>query len=140
MDLKRSLLALTILLLGCSSATEPGWLRVVGTIEAYGDDPRISLTQEGRTVSISVFTMGRLGCFEGGETEVTVEGLQATVTPFDYHAPPNTHCPHRGETLEHEAILEFETSGVTRITVHGLSKKDDPRGEPMTVELSVTLD
>ncbi len=147
--MRRTCMVLTMLLLGCNSPTqshlnsalEPAAgdrVRVLGTI-VFGKESEITLLPQGRTVSVSISTFGP-GCYRKGETEVSVQGLEAVVTPYNYAPPPGSPCTRDLRTFAHTATLPFQGSGTARIRVHGLSTATNPYGDPITIERSVRLE
>jgi len=110
-----------IALTGCTGATGPDRLRVLGEIKGYNSgDPQILIVlQEGRRVDVSVTTYGG-GCHSQGETEVDIQGLTVTVTPYDYTALPGTGCTRQLVAFTHRAFVQFRNSGTARVRVRGL--------------------
>lgn len=115
-------------------------VRVEGTLAGYNEsDPQITLSQVGRDVLVKIITYGP-GCYEKGETEAQVEGLNATVTPYDYAPQPGSSCTRDLVAFEHTTTLRFTTSGTATVVVHGLTAETDPYGEPVEFERSISLD
>lgn len=127
--------------MGCSAGTtsEPDMTRVVGTIDGYFDDgPNITLSQVGDDVLVKIITYGP-GCYEQGETEAEVQGLTATVTPYDYAPPPGSPCTRDFIGFEHTTTLRFTTRGTATVVVRGLTVEADAHGEPVAFERSISL-
>jgi hypothetical protein len=121
-------------LIGCSGIAEADSVRVPGTIQGYDhDDPRVTISQQGREVSVTVTTYGD-GCLEKGETEVQVEGARATVAPFDYVPRPGTHCPRILRRFEHAVTLVFTEGDTGMVVVRGLSRGMGPDAAAVEVE------
>jgi hypothetical protein len=104
----------------CGSPTVSDRVRALGEIAGYNsDDPKIDVRQSGRTVEVEVVTYGG-GCHEAGETEVLVDGLTATISPYDYTAYPGTSCTRELRTFVHRATVQFAAAGAARVRVRGL--------------------
>lgn len=105
-----------VILAGCSP-TEPSPERVLGTIAGFSEgDPHVTVSTDGTAATVVVRTYGN-GCFSVAATEVELEGLGATVLPYD-HDPG---CPQRDLLLlEHATTIEFGTPGAAVIRVKGL--------------------
>ena len=111
---------LILLASGCSVFTDPDRVRVLGEIAGYLEgDPQVGIEQDGRTVTVLVTTYGS-GCHTMGETDVVVEGLTATITPWDYTAPPGTACTDQLLSFEHRAVVQFATSGTAELRIRGI--------------------
>lgn len=139
--MKRTVLILVLTALGCSPGTtsEPETVRVLGTIDGYPvGGPHITLSQQGENVLVKIITYGP-GCYEKGETEAEVEGLNATVTPYDYAPPPGSPCTRDLVAFEHTTRLHFTRSGTATVVVRGLTVETDPYGEPVAFERSISL-
>jgi hypothetical protein len=117
-------------LLACAAATEPdpagmaGAPNVaadqrLGAIKGYMEgDPQISVRTEGRSVVVAVTTYGD-GCYQKGQTHVTLSGMVADVRPYVVVPPAGTNCTRQLVAGTHEAVITFPSSGVARIRVHG---------------------
>lgn len=140
------LIALTIVafLLGCSSTTEPDRVRVLGAIAGFNEgDPQIQIVPDDQTVTVRVTTYGN-GCYSKGETEAVVEGLEATVTPWDSTVAPRSGvaCTEILLSFTHEAVLDFDEAGTARIAVRGMDRSSGStgkRGEETTIERFVEV-
>lgn len=98
----------------------PGRVLHLGLIAGYNnDDPRITLTQDGRRVDLSITTYGD-GCHSRGITDVVLTGLEALVTPYDYTATPGSTCTRQLVSSIHRASLQFDRSGTARVRVRGI--------------------
>ena len=127
-------------LIGCDSDTpsEPQGFSVMGAIEFYDDSVQVSVPDTvavGETFAVSVRTYGD-GCVEKGSTEVQVNDLSATVTPFDRHSGAEA-CPDVLRTHEHQATLAFEEPGDAVVTFRGRSV---PRGGIRSVARTVVVE
>lgn len=137
-------LALLAVVLGCSSTTEPDQIQVLGTIVGFNqDDPRIEVTADGRVVTVRVTTYGN-GCYSKGITKTAVDGLEATITPWDRTVAPssNVACTDILLSFTHEAELRFDAAGTARILVRGVdagTASAGKRGETVTVERTVEV-
>ena len=136
-----SLLAasLVVALAACSNPTGPERVRVLGTIAFRAQEPRISLQPDGRTVEVRVDTFGD-GCREQGETAVVVDGLTATVSPYDYRtATAETSCTDILQTFEHRAVVQFPTSGAAVIRIRGQRTSVESGVDTLVVESVVQV-
>ena len=100
--------------------------RVVATIASNVEVVQITVpttVQRGVPFEVEVLTYGG-GCIDQGETEVEVQGLNASVTPYDYLVtpPPGVVCTLIFEYYPHRANLQFDTSGTAEIVFHGQSE------------------
>lgn len=131
-----------MLISGCDNFTGPDKERVIGTVTGFEpDDPQWSVAdtvQPGDTVTVSVQTYGD-GCFEKGGTEVEVDGLEATVTPYDIHV--DRRCVERSlKTFNHVATVRFDSAGTARVTLRGRTRPLWRRaGEVVTFDQTVTV-
>lgn len=115
-----TLAGLLLTLVGCSLATEPEHHLELATIAGYfDDDPRVGIVSSGASVTVRATTFGS-SCNAKGITEVRVEGLTATVTPYDYAPPAGTPCPRDLRGFIHEVTVDFGRSGTAEIHVRGL--------------------
>ncbi len=119
--------------LGCGLIAGPDWELRRGAIEFYNDPVIVQLAD---TVSVtkpttmSVITYGG-GCVRKGPTEVSIDGLDAVVEPFD-----SVHVAAEACTLElsrflHEVSLQFAERGTATVRVIGMT-------EPSNMVLTVT--
>lgn len=139
----------------CATSTEPGTdglagstgnpdrVRVLGAIKGYNsDDPRIEVSAAGRTVRVIVTSYGG-GCHSRGDTEVSVSGLTADVTPYDFTAPAGTPCTLPLLSFRHEAEIRFDRGGTALIRVHGIDAStrnaQNMEGTRIVVERQVEL-
>jgi hypothetical protein len=129
------------------SATSPedaNRVRVVGAIAGFNDnDPHISIVRQNANVLVRITTYGD-GCFSKGETEVTVDGMVATITPYDYTEPESAVCTMQLVTFKHETTVDFrDGKGEALIRIHGLDPSratvDNRRGEPIVVERRLVI-
>lgn len=129
------LLMLVPLLVACSALTGADRVRVLGAIAGYLDgDPQVTIQQDGRTITVLVTTYGG-GCHTQGETEVVIDGLMATVTPYDYTATPGTGCTDQLLSFEHRAVVQFPSGGTAQLRIRGI----DRRGRSETNMVGDTL-
>jgi hypothetical protein len=133
-----ALAGLLPLLVGCSLATEPEHRLVLADIAGYHvGDPFVEVTSSGSSATVRVTTFGS-SCNARGVTEVRVEGLTATVEPYNYAPPAGTPCPRDLRSFIHEATVQFDRSGDARILVRGLDARSrsaaNLTGDTLTVE------
>lgn len=117
------LLGLVAFALGCNLPTWVEEVRVVGVVVGFqDDDPHIVVpdtVQAGADFTVSVRTYGG-GCERQGSTELEVDGLGATVTPYDITLRGvNVACTAVLKSFTHKATLRFVESGTARVTVRG---------------------
>lgn len=145
----RCSIAVTLLLLaGCSLSTEsplsePAPRLVLAAIAGYfAEDPVVEVASSGRTAHVRVRTYGS-SCNALGTTDVRVEGLTATVTPYNHAPPPGSPCPRDLRIFVHEATVDFASTGSARILVRGLDARTRSAtnlvGDTLTVERVVEL-
>jgi hypothetical protein len=130
--------AVGIALVGCTSITGPGKDREVGILEFYGDPIMVELPGEataGQAFMVMVRTYGADGCVSQGEVKTTVDGLRATVTPYDFRSRRSV-CPDILGLFDHVATLRFDEPGTAEITVRG---RQMPGGTEITIERTVTI-
>ena len=119
------LIALSTLLLGCASPTDSAVLAriVIGTIDAGGTLDRVIDAPDtvvvGHVTTFTVFTFGN-SCIEPAGTEVTVQGTEAIVTPFDQEYLYGT-CRDILNSYAHTARVVFAQTGPATIRVRGRS-------------------
>ena len=115
----------------------------LGSIAGYNnDDPRFTLTRDGRRVDLAVTTYGG-GCHSKGITDVILNGLNADVTPYDYTAQAGTTCTRELRSFIHQASLQFAQSGAAQIRIRGIDARartsGNPVGDTVTVVRTVEL-
>lgn len=138
--------ALAVVLAACTASPigqEPEE-RNVGIIRLYQTDPPSALVvpdtvRAGVDFPVAATTLGG-GCERAGETEVSVSGGLATVTPYDYTVR-TASCTDILRFLPHTATLRFATPGRAVVRLQGRRVgPDTPRdGVPVTVEKQVIV-
>lgn len=127
---------------GGGSPDNPG-KRVPGTLAQYGEALQIIVpeaVERGEVFEVDVTIYGG-GCVGEGDLEVEVEGLQATIRPYDY----DVSVPGFGCTLEliiyrRTASLRFDAPGRAQVRVLGLKKGiNDSHGKLITVTRNVEV-
>ena len=105
----------------CGLVTDTYRIRALGEIAGYMEgDPQIGLERDGRTVTVLITTYGS-GCHTTlGETDVVVDGLMATITPWDYTARPGTGCTRQLLAFEHRAVVQFASAGTAQLRIRGI--------------------
>jgi hypothetical protein len=86
------------------------------------DEPDISVpatAEVGQDVVVRVTSYGLSGCWRKGETQASVDGLDATVRPFDVEPDDGSICTANIPVFTHEATVRFEEAGTGTVTVHG---------------------
>ena len=83
-----------------------------------------------------ILTTAGGGCMRSGDTETTIEGWVATVTPYDIQLipPSGTICDSNLTFFEHRALLTFSEPGPVTIVVRA---RDFNSAAP--IELSFSL-
>lgn len=107
-----------------------------GSIEAP-DTVRV-----GEAFTATIRTVGLNGCWAPAGEDVTVEGLTATVVPFDSTGErEGIACTAALEFLDHALQLAFEEAGEATIEVQGrrVFGLDGAESEPMSLEATVTV-
>ncbi len=138
--------ALAVVLAACTaspSGQEPEE-RNVGIIRLYRTDPPSALVvpdavRAGEDFQIAATTLGG-GCERAGETEVSVQGSVATVTPYDY-TQRAVDCPDLLRHLPHTATLRFASPGPAVVRLQGRRVGPDTPGGgvPVTIEKQVVV-
>jgi hypothetical protein len=116
------LVAITAVVVGCSSADDDEQL---GVVEFYSDEARIEApasAQVGESFELGVSTFGG-GCTELVRTEVVIEGLEVDVRPYDRGYESDEVCTDILVVLDHGVGLSFDQAGSATIRVHG--RRDD---------------
>lgn len=98
--------------------------------------------QVGETFTATIRTVGLDGCWAPVGEDVTVEGLTATVVPFDSRGDrEGVVCTAALEFLDHAPQLAFQEPGEAVIRVEGrrVFGSDGAESEPMSLEATVTV-
>ena len=126
----------------CGAATDPRPVpeRRLGIL-SLGGPPSVTVPSEGAigaSIEVTVVTLGG-GCFRQGETEASVVGLTADVTPYDSvyaYLPPNMACTQDLRPYTHRASVVFATAGAALVRVHGRAQPGDV---PIVIERPITI-
>lgn len=134
-----------VFLFGCpaTTGTEPDRRRVLADIAGYYEnDPFIEITPSEWSARVAVSTFGS-SCNAKADTEVRVDGLTATIVPYNYAPPAGTPCPRDLRAFVHEVTVRFPRSGTARIRVRGRDARSrsatNLEGDTITVERSVRI-
>jgi hypothetical protein len=76
----------------------------------------------GQSFTVTVTTTGPNGCWRKDHTEVSVDGLEATITPYDFderEADPHRACHNAVVYPEHIVELRFDAAGTAVLRVLG---------------------
>ena len=102
----------------------------------YWDDPTIVVPEEaamGEHLTVNVTTFGD-GCRLKGQTEFAVDGLVATVEPYDSMCVSCSICTRELRMFEHVAIVQFAEPGQATVRIVGAIAPADTVG---TVEFTI---
>ena len=91
-------------------------------VGVVGDEPDISLpssVEVGEEFVVTVKSYGLSGCWRKGETRSSVDGLEASVRPFDHEPSGGQACTANIPEFIHEATLRFQEAGTARVTIQG---------------------
>ena len=136
-----SILALTFLLLGCTSGTAPedGWQRVVGHVNpALSSIQAISFpahVQVNVPFQVTVTTVGSSSCTRADGASVSQSDNLAIIIPYDRVAPDGTGCTRDLRGFPRTVIVRFTSAGVARIRV----PTRNWQGASDTIEFSLTV-
>ena len=122
-------LIVTILVIGSQigCATEPEYALRPGVIDFYGDGPEFyvdAVASVRRPGTVRVVTIGN-GCHRKGEVKVDIEGLVATVEPYDSVCVGCSVCNDIGLSFTYIAKLPFPEPGVATVRIRGLVAPGD---------------
>lgn len=74
----------------------------------------------GQEFTVEVGTWGADGCWRKDRTDVRVNGLSATITPYDeYRREGGAVCTTGPVQILHTGTLAFEQAGTGQITIQG---------------------
>lgn len=90
--------------------------------------------ERGERFAVNFYTLGG-GCMSRGRTELSVDGLEASITPYDIHSGGRA-CADIIAFLDHTIWLRFDLEGRATIRVHG---RGEPGDRPVVRELVVTV-
>ncbi len=90
----------------------------------------------GERFTVEVTTYGG-GCTSKGHTQVSVNGREVDVRPYDLHPTrEDAACTRELRTHRHEATVWLEEPGTGTVRVHGRRMPDDA---PVTVTRTLTV-
>jgi len=132
-------IALAVLSVAChSSPIGPGAGRVVGIIDAGQSFPQVidapAQASLGQSFSVTVSTFGN-SCVRAAGADVTIDGLVATITPYDVVVTGVT-CLDYSKAYPRVLQLSFGQAGTATIRVKGRS---DYQPGLVTVERSLIV-
>ncbi len=105
--------AAALLAAGCGLVDETD--EVLGSVRSVEAPDTVGV---GSVFEVTVTTTGPDGCWGRARTETGVDGLVATITPYDNHHRGG-YCTMMPVEIVHTAALVFEESGTGRIRVYG---------------------
>lgn len=114
-----SVAALAILLVGCESIfgvnkVSVGWV-------AAADVP--DTVHAGQAFDVVVRTEGADGCWSKDHTDVKVDGLDATITPYDVDTRHSgVACNEATVELVHTASITFKQGGNATVMINGRNR------------------
>jgi hypothetical protein len=141
--MRRSVLAVTVLLVACASPTgEDDWQRVVGTIAPMMSSVQAVFIPEGitagRPFTVTVTTIGPSNCTRAAGARVEVEGRVATVTPYDeVYTAEDFGCYRDIGHFSRDISLTLPTAGAAVIRFRGRSF--ELHDEEETYDVAVTV-
>jgi hypothetical protein len=144
-----SIRLLAVLLMTCVAGCDfllgddelPVLARQRGVVEYYGDSVAVETPASvirDQPFEVSLRTYGG-GCIRQGDTEVRLQGLVATLEPYDsflVKAPARYACTSDLRLFSHKVLLTFEQSGNATVQVLG---RREPGGAVITVTRTVTV-
>jgi hypothetical protein len=130
-----ALIVAVVALCSCDGLFEhDGERSQVGAISFYSEPVTVEAPDTvavNQPFAVLVRTYGN-GCVSQGRTQLVLNGLQATVTPYDVHDGGDI-CPDILRMFDHEVTLTFEEAGVGVVTFRGRREPEDT----MTTETRV---
>lgn len=111
-----------LLVAACKPATGIGEVKVLGTVEFYGDPLVVTIPDTiavGATFEVTVRTYGG-GCETMGPTETTVRGDTILVVPYDFTTRGvDVLCTLELKHFHHSVTLSWPTAGEVHLLVRG---------------------
>lgn len=127
-------LGAVLLLSGCELITGVREEVVRGTI-GYPDNVLLTIPETvraGQEFAITVRTLGPNGCWSKDRTDLVINGLAVTITPYDTRKTGrDIACTAMPVELMHTASLTLERTGVVEVTIRG---RDGTVTESLVVE------
>jgi hypothetical protein len=131
-------IGLALLLFGCHSPIDPAAGRVVGIIDAGQTFPQVieapAEASSGQSFTVTISTFGN-SCVAAAGADVTIDGLVATITPYDVVAAKGW-CLDYLKAYPRAVQLSFAQAGAATIRVNGRS---DYQSGLVTVERSLVV-
>lgn len=95
----------------------------------------------GERFTVTVTTVGLDGCWQPVDEEVTVDGLAASIVPFDREEEEGVACTQALVSLDHPVTLSFEQAGEAVIRVDGrrVVGRDQRESDPFVLETTVDV-
>lgn len=96
----------------------------------------------GERFTVTVTTVGLDGCWEPVDEEVTVDGLAASIVPFDREGEEEgVACTQALVSLDHPVTLSFGQAGEAVIRVDGrrVVGRDQRESDPLVLETTVDV-
>jgi hypothetical protein len=128
-------------LMGCSDVLGSESTRRPALIEFPNGGPVVvevpTTVKSGTVFQVAINSYGG-NCIGQGPSEVAVEGLTATVAPFQFElVDGNSTCTQEIRTYRNVSQLRFDQTGTARILFRGRSQSAG--GELITVERTLTV-
>jgi hypothetical protein len=116
-------IVLILTLAACAGpADPPGWQRVIGwanpemsSIQAIKFPAEVVANQ---AFDVTITTIGSSSCTRADGATATVDQNIATVTPYDFIAPPNTACTRDLRTFARTVSVKFPAAGPATIRLN----------------------
>jgi hypothetical protein len=133
-------MTLTVLLLACTSGTEPDdWRRVVGHVNpALSSIQAVSFpaqVQANVPFPVTVTTLGSSSCTRADGASVSRSDNLAIITPYDRVAPDGTACTRDLRGFPRTVMVRFGRPGEARLRF----PTRNWQGESDTIEFSLTV-
>lgn len=131
---------LLLILAGCRSITsEDVWQRRLGVV-----DPAMSSVQmiqfppvvdAGVPFTVVIHTLGSSSCTRPSGVDVDVDGLEATLRPYDLYAPGDRACTDDLHAFRHETAVTFSAAGSARLVVRARDHQGRSRADTFSISV-----
>ena len=126
------------LLAACSGATTD--IGVIGRVDQAVITSLPEIAKRDEAIQLTFNTYGD-SCTAATRTEVQLQGLEATVTPYDTKTTgtSTSPCVLVAFRIEHTATLVFDQVGTATVTVRGYDTSSDFGGKVIEVVRTITI-